>query len=192
MKLLNFAVIKLLLFLIVGILCGYFFNIQPSIVFVVTSCLIILLFGFYIYYKRKYSTAGKFGVLAFISIFFIGVFTQTIHKKNNHLNHYSKFVADEEIANVCFKVHKQLNSSEYVDRYEVNVTKVDDKSVSGKVILNVNRDTIKKHLQVDAVYFTRSTFKKPNPPLNPGQFNYTDYLKRQHIYHQLYLNQHEL
>src|SRR5690606_41832653 len=92
-------------------------------VFSIITFLILLLSGLYIYYRTKYSTAGIFGVFAFITTFFIGVFTQTIHQKNNHLNHYSKFVADEEIANICFKVHKQLNSSDYFRSEERRVGK---------------------------------------------------------------------
>ena len=133
-----------------------------------------------------------FGVFAFITTFFVGVLIQTIHQKNNHLNHYSKFIANEEMANIGFKIFKQLNSSDYYDRYEVNIIKVDNKKGSGKVILNVNRDSVHGNLYTDEVYFTRATFKKTGKPLNPGQFNYKKYLKKQHVYHQLYLKHHEL
>src|SRR5690606_4076669 len=192
MKLLNFTVIKLLLSLIVGILFGYYINIPLNTVFSITAFFLLLLFGLYIYYKTKYSTAVIFGVFAFITTFFIGVFIQKIHQKNNHLNHYTKFVADEEVANICFKVLKQLNSSEFLDRYEANIIKIDDKKVSGKVILNVNRDSVHGNLHTDEVYLTRASFKKPGKSLNPGQFNYKNYLKKQHIFHQLYLKRHEL
>lgn len=192
MRLLNFIVAKLLLLLIAGILFGYYFNIPLKTVFSIVTFLIILLFGLYIYYKLKYSTGAIFGVFAFITTFFIGVFIQTIHQKNNHPHHYTKFIADDEIVNIGFKVFKQLNSSEYYDRYEVNVIKVDNKKVSGRVILNVNRDSLYKNLYTDGVYITQSTFRKPGKPLNPGQFNYKSYLKKQHIYHQLYLKHHEL
>lgn len=192
MKLLNSNIIKLLLFLIAGILSGYYFNFPLKTVFLFIIFSILLLSGLYIYYKPKYSTAGIFGVFAFMTTFFIGIFTQTIHQKNNHLNHYTKFIADEESAYIYFKVHKQLNSGEYFDRYEVNIVKVDGKTVSGKVILNINRETIQNDLCIDEVYIANSTFIKPEVSLNPGQFNYKNYLKKQHIYHQLYLKQHEL
>lgn len=191
MRLLNFTIIKLLIFLILGILFASNFNIGWQFSLNISIFFIIILFGTYKYFDKKYLKTELFGVLAFITIFCIGILTQKFHQKSNHFNHYSNQNITKHVL-LQFKIQKKLNSGQYYNRYEVNILNIDNTKTSGKVILNVNKDSLSKVLNIDEVYASKAIFQELNAPLNPNQFHYKNYLKNKHIYHQLYLKSNEL
>lgn len=191
MRLLNFTTIKLLLFLILGIFFGYYFNIDWKSILGITITLLIVLFGLYNHFDKKHSKNAFFGIIAFITTFCIGILTQTFHQKNNHLNHYSNLDIDKEVT-LQLKIHKYLNTGQYYDRYEVDILDIDNHMSSGRVILNINKDSLHEILNIDEVYTSKSLLREILPPLNPNQFHYKNYLKKKHIYHQLYIKPTEL
>lgn len=191
MRLLNFTIIKLLTFLILGILFGFNFNIEWKLSLGISLALITFLFGFYKYFDKKYLKTELFGFFTFVTTFCIGILIQTFHQKSNHLNHYSNLDIDKEVS-LQFKIYKHLNTGYYYDRYEVNILSINNNEVSGRVILNVNKDSFPKELNIDDAYASKAFLKKVLSPLNPNQFDYKNYLKKKGIYHQLYLKPAEL
>ena len=191
MRLLNFTTIKLLIFLTLGILFSSNFNIGWKPILIISILLILILFGVYRYFEKNYTKSHLFGIIAFITTFFIGVLTQTFHQKRNHLNHYSKFNTIEDVS-LEFKIHKRLNTGDYYDRYEIDILNINQHKSSGRVLLNINIDSVHEVLNIDDVFACKTTLRSINEPLNPHQFNYKKYLNRNHIYHQLYLKPDEL
>jgi competence protein ComEC len=194
MKLLNFTIIKLTICLVIGILIGYFYNIPLHFILYVLSSLIIVLTTSYFFSKKQFIKTIWFGLFAFLTMCFIGVLTAQLHNKKNYSNHYSKFISsqNDSIKTITFRIRDVLKPSQFYDKYIIDVLKEDEIYVSGKSILNVEKDSLKKALSVDDVFITKTIFRDVIPPLNPSQFNYKNYLEKQYIYHQLFIENNAL
>jgi len=69
---------------------------------------------------------------------------------------------------------------------------INDQKVTGKLLLNVQKDSTFTSLKVDDLVTTKTVFKDLISPLNPHQFDYKSYLKKQYIYHQLFSENNKL
>ncbi|MEM8847665.1 MAG: ComEC/Rec2 family competence protein [Bacteroidota bacterium] len=65
------------------------------------------------------------------------------------------------------------------------VNSFENKRCTGKLILNISSDSLSKPFQIDDEFILLSQLEDIQSPLNPNQFNYKDYLKKQGIHHQL-------
>ncbi len=135
-----------------------------------------------------------FGILTYLTFISVGILTVSIHNPKNQFNHYTNQFnkeTDSDIA-IIFTVKEILKSGNYHDKYVVEFRKMNEKKVTGKSLLNIQKDSTNKPLNVDNLVFAKTSIKDLIPPLNPDQFNYKDYLKKQHIYHQLFVKKNEL
>jgi len=189
MKLLNFAIIKLTICLIIGILIGYFFAWPFRWSLYVTITLLILLFLSFIIAKRQFLKTIWFGLLAFIIMIFIGILTINIHNEKNFSNHYTHFTSENDsLKTITFRVKEVLKSNIYYDKYIIDILEIDDLSVRGNSLLNIQKDSTKTPLKVDDILITKTVLKDILPPLNPNQFDYKKFLEKKYIYHQLFTN----
>lgn len=189
MKLLNFSIIKLTISLIIGICIVHFIHIPLWVITLVCTALVVVLFIAYFISKKKKQRSVWFQIIAVATMITIGSLVYHLHDQTRFSNHYSHFILDENNTenHITFRVREQLKSTQYQDKYVVDILKFGDKQVSGKVLLNVDKDSTKHQLKVDDILITTSAFETVKKPLNPNQFDYNAYLKRQYIYHQIYV-----
>ena len=189
MKLLEFTIIKLSICLIIGIFIAGFIAIPLDYILYISTFLLPVLFVSLIISRNQFIKNNWFGSLAFLTTISIGILIVNLHNEKNFESHYTKFTSYENNTNtIVFKIREILKSSLYHDKYVVDILKIEDDFVSGKLLLNIEKDSIKKNLNVDDEYQVKTTFSEINTPLNPHQFNYKNYLKKQYIYHQIYIN----
>ena len=194
MQFLRFTVAKLTVSLILGILVGNYFSISTYIAINLSLFLCLFLAISYWFNKKRLKKTILFGTLSFATFFFIGILTSTLHNQENHLQHYTKHI-DLDLNNdvtITFKIREVLKSGNYHTKYVVNFKSIDGKPVTGKSLLNIQKDSTKTPLKVDDVVLTKTGLQDLAPPLNPNQFDYKAYLKKQHIYHQLFSTTDEL
>lgn len=194
MKLFNFPIIKLTICLILGVLIGYLYPIPFECNAYLLSFLLIILTVSYIIARKQFIKTIWFGIIAFMTMISLGIWTVTIHNQKNYSNHYTHFISAENdsLKTITFRIKEVLKPNNHYNKYIIDVLRTEGFPVSGKSILNIPKDTPKNTLRVDAVFMTKTIFNEVNPPLNPGQFNYKNYLKKQYIYHQLYATRDEL
>ncbi len=194
MKLLNFAIIKLTLCLIIGILIGYLFPISLKTAFSISGLLTLLLVAVFFVLKQSISRSYWFGAFAFLCMISFGLLNTSLHDDKQFSNHYTNVLTfqDSTNATITFRVREILKPSNYHNKYVIDVLKIDSKNLIGKTLLNVDKDSTQQLLKVDAIFIARTEFEELFSPLNPDQFNYRAYLKKQHIYHQLYITNSEL
>ncbi|WP_417442947.1 ComEC/Rec2 family competence protein [Joostella sp.] len=189
MKTLKYPILKLLIFLLLGIYSGYTFEIELQYTLYLLSSFIIvsLLFS----YHKKIATSTIYSLLLLATVFLIGVLNATIHSNQNPEHYSKKYQLGDSI---FLKISKQLKHSDYYYKYEANVYRINNKKSNGNIILNLVRDSIsEKNLpKTDFEYSTNTLLKEVNAPLNPHQFDYKKYLATQQIYHQLTTKSHEL
>jgi competence protein ComEC len=187
MKVLRFPLARITIGFLAGIVLGYYFSPNPHLVF--SSLFLALLAFVVIYYISRYKILNPiyFGLATYFLAFGIGTSTQIIHtdffQENNYIHHKTVF---EKPHLVSVTVREKLRSSSYNDRYIVLVNQIDNTKNTGKILLNVRKDSsnhpfeIGTHLQINGVLY------QSGPAKNPNQFDYGKYLERKQIYAQLY------
>ncbi|MGB5420488.1 DUF4131 domain-containing protein, partial [Algibacter sp.] len=143
MKLLNFAIIKLTICLIIGILIGYLCKISINVSIASTVFLLCNLFVFYLIARKQFIKTIWFGVLTFLVMISIGVLTSVLHNQKNFSNHYSQVISAEAdtLKTITFRIREVLKPSNYYDKYVVDILEIDDNKVSGKTLLNIQKDS---------------------------------------------------
>ncbi|MBR9853804.1 MAG: ComEC family competence protein [Algicola sp.] len=86
------------------------------------------------------------------------------------------------------KVREVLKPNPFSHRYVVQVVASDDNTSIKKILINLSSDSIVERLMVDDEFLTHAKFQPITPPLNPHQFDYRDYLKKQGITYQIRTN----
>ncbi|MGB1308638.1 MAG: ComEC/Rec2 family competence protein [Oceanihabitans sp.] len=188
MKIANFNIIKLTLFLCVGILIAYFFKISLNTsLYLSFSCFVLLALTL-VLSKNKFKRNIWFGVFAFLLTVSIGILTTNFNDEKLFKNHYTNYKSlDQDRSNlIAFQVYEVLKAGNYHDKYIIKILRINNKNVSGKALLNITKDSTFAKLQVDDVLVTVNTFQEVSKALNLNQFNYKAYLQKRYIYQQVY------
>ena len=193
MKVLQFPLARITIGFVAGILVAYYFKPAVSFVF---SGLFTAGFVFIVAYflsKRDSVRAMYFGIATYFLAFNIGTSTQIIHtdsfQESNYIHQEAIF---EKPHTVSITIREKLRSSVYNDRYIVLVNQIDGTTNTGRILLNVRKDSLNQpfeigtHLQINANLYENS------PAKNPNQFDYSKYLESKQIYAQMYADASEM
>lgn len=191
MKLQKYIPAHLCTFLILGVLTGFYFKISTQLLTILLIASFSILSVVYFSLKNKFKSFYFFTAIAFVVFFLIGIATITFQKGENHKNHYSKIKNVQE-KSIIIKIIAVLKSNDYYEKYEAEILEINQKKYSGKILLNVRKDSLQRQFNIDEKLLTITNFKEISPPKNPNQFNYKRYLEKQNIYHQLTINSNEL
>jgi competence protein ComEC len=193
MKVLQFPLARITIGFVTGILVAYYFKPAVSFVF---SGLFTAGFVFIIAYflsKRDSVNSFYFGIATYFLAFNIGTSTQIIHTDSfQSTNYIHKKAIFDEPHSVSVTIREKLRSSSFNDRYIVLVNAIDNETNTGRILLNVRKDSldhpfeIGTHLQINASLYENSPIK------NPNQFDYGKYLESKQIYAQIYADASEM
>ncbi|MBR9844976.1 MAG: ComEC/Rec2 family competence protein [Algicola sp.] len=188
MKSLNFIIIKLTACLTSGISCTHFFKFSLYHVFYLCIGLLAILFLANHIAKRQLRKTIWFGLIAYASMFALGALTYTTHNQKNAPQHYTnkEHLFPTGSNDITCVIKERMKPTKYYEKYSVQLRKVNEQIVQGRVLLNIKKTDSSKIYHVDDVLFIHSEFQDVRNPRNPNQFNYKDYLEKQYIYHQLF------
>lgn len=188
MKALNFVIIKLTCCLIIGIVLSHHLNLELRPILYVLFSLFISLIITYIIASRQFKKTIWFGVFVYLTATSLGSLSYVLHDQSNLSYHYTRQISSEDGQNLMLtiKIRQRLKPSLYHDKYIVQLLKTDNTSVNGKLLLNVLKDSLIPDFKVDDILMLSSKLSDINKPLNPNQFNYNAYLKKQYIFHQIH------
>ena len=184
---LKFVPVQFTFFLVVGILIGSYYNFQPIQLATIIGFLIPVLAFVYFYANKQFQPSLTFTWVVFIIFFFIGVGSVTYKNQLNIKDHYSKSLEFNinKPALISFKILKILKPNKYYNKYEVVVDQLNSKKTTGKVLVNIQSESIENKLEVDDNLVVKTQFSTIKEPLNPYVFNYKRYLQNQQIHHQI-------
>lgn len=187
MKVLQFPLARITISFILGIL--YVFYLQTNL-FLIFGLLIVavIIFGIsYILPKNILQNTIYFGLATYFLSFCIGALTQITHtdfyQKNNYI-HYSPIFKKPQL--IALTIKEKLTSTAYNDRYIAEINHIGTKKITGKIILNITKDSPKLFLDSGTSLFVFDKLYKNKTPNNPDQFDYGNYLAQKQIYAQLY------
>lgn len=184
MKVLDFPLTKITISFIIGIIISYYF--QPEILIVIialTVTIFLFLIAFFSYKKNKVF----FGILSCFFSFFIGIITLLFHTESLQKTNYTHFEkAFEKPQFITLTLSEKLKSNDYNDRYIASFNQIGEKSCSGKIIINIQKDKTPNLLIIGNIIRLKTILQHNNSPKNPNQFDYSQYLKDKQIYAQIY------
>jgi len=182
---LNYLPVHFSLFLIVGIVFGHFFDIPLTLIFLAT--ILSFLFLIYFNFKANNSFNSPIFFVIFTGILFlnIGIFSIRIQKPPYQDNHYSNHLT--KVNQTIFRISKILKPNKFYLRFEAEIIQINDVNTQGRILVNINNNSLKKTIKIDDILFSTNEFKEIRKALNPYEFDYKNYLKNQQIHHQLIL-----
>jgi len=193
MKVLQFPLTRITLGFLAGILVAYYFKPNSPLVF---TFLFVAFFTFSVVYlisKNKVLNPIYFGFLTYFLSFGIGATDQIIHtnsfQKSNYI--HSKAIFDKPHL-VSVTIREKLRSSSFNDRYIVLVNQVDHSVNTGRILLNIRKDSLNHPLEIGTHLQISGNLYQSGPLKNPNQFDYGKYLESKKIYAQMYADVSEI
>jgi len=184
-KLLGYLPFHFLLFLIAGICCQFYTD-YWNYGIVISSCILIFL-SLTAYLQRK---TLFFVFITWITFFLTGMILVYENDTTNHTNYFQKHVKNTSKA--ILAIEKVLKPGNYHHKYVAGVIQVDGKKTIGHVLLNIEKDSTRLLFNTGDLLFLKNKFEDIKTSLNPHQFNYKHYLKKQGINQQVYATHQEI
>ena len=186
MKFINFAVVKFSVCLTLGILTAHFFPF-PSVSFLEIILPIIIMLGLFWWFTRNaLQPTVFFGIITYICFFALGYFNYQERLPSHNSSHYSNIFSEKEPSEIFqLKISEILKPDTYNRKYLATVKAVNQVSSEGILLLSIVKDSFYENLKIDQVLVVSA---KPIPikkPQNPGQFDYSKYMKTLGVYDQI-------
>lgn len=186
MKPLNFIVIKVTLCLTIGILVSHLLSITLAHTLLLFSITFIVFTITYVIANRQHHKTIWFSLTAYLLMISLGMLTHMLHNPKHSKTHYSRNIQMNNRSLLNFRIQERLKPSQYHDKYIVDLIKINNQSITGTLILNIEKDSLRLPFSIDDILVSYSNLESINRPLNPYQFNYKAYLEKQYIYHQVF------
>lgn len=189
MKVFDFPLAKITFSFIFGIVAAYYWT--PPITISVLYLFVGLLFltFFHLFSKKNKKLNIFFGLSTYYISFFIGIITLSINtdslQKSNYI-HYKNAFESPHFINIT--IREKLKGNNYNYQYIGLINHIDNKYYSGRIIVNVTKDSTKNSLVVGNRIRVKTILQHNNLPKNPNQFDYGKYLANKQIYAQIYIS----
>jgi competence protein ComEC len=162
----------------------------PTIAFGFCVCAILFAFLF-LKNQRKLMPSIGFGMATYFLSVSLGMLTFYVHLDCNYNNHYSNqnLSATNTINGI---IQSDVKPNARYAKYFLNIQSVNQKNASGRLLLYVAK-TANIALPIGTEVELRATTLYPIPKAyNPYQFDYANYLEKQNIWHQVYLQKNDI
>lgn len=188
------GILKLMPAFLAGLFPALYFDMDadPVLPLFPLLCSLIIFFHVVIKPKSRYRLRWITGLLMHLSVFLYALLLASIKKEISHAGHFSGL--DSAGAFICIVNEEPLLKGNNF-RFEVSMKEVlrNDSvfRVNGRCLVYLKRDTMPAPRYGDILLF-RSIPVRVKPPANPGQFDFSRWLKNREIYHQVFIKPEQL
>ncbi|WP_029037782.1 ComEC/Rec2 family competence protein [Salinimicrobium xinjiangense] len=184
----NTAVIRISLVLLIGIISGFRLELPLKIAFLSLLAGLILFFISFIRAKKLIFPDAFFGSSTFLLFFLLGIFSTSLHLPKNQPNHYLNKVSSEPQL-LKLRVKESLKSDLYNHKFVAEVLLAGQQQTHGKILLLQPKDSLRSPFLEGQKIIIAATPEAIPSPLNPHQFDYSQFMARKDIYRQVNLRQ---
>lgn len=189
MKILQFPLMKITIWFVLGIVFSSYFNPNPATTFIFIGLFFVAFIITLYLSKKDFIQKVYFGIATYLLFFLIGCFTHVIHNEFYNETNYVHLIKNEtDYHSVELVLREKLKGNEKVDKYIGLVKKVDNKNCSGRILVQIHDAHEDSRIQIGSniqIYGKCILNKKS---LNPNQFDYGKYLNNKSIFSQIYTN----
>ena len=193
MKVLDFPLAKITIAFILGVIASYYLHFSVYVIVISVSVSFIAFCANFFWSLKHSKKSILFRSLSYILSFCIGALTLLCHTESLQKSNYTHCkIAFKNPQSVVLILREKLKSNDYSDRYIGLVKTISGKSYSGKIIINIQKDSIKNHLIIGNRLKIQTILQQNKPSKNPNQFDYGKYLANRQIYAQIYCQKKEI
>lgn len=193
MKVLDFPLIKITIAFILGVIVSYYFPFSIFKTAISGSISFVIFCGAFLWNLQNNKKTLLFGISSYILSFSIGVLTLLSHTESLQKSNYTHCQpAFKEAQSVTVLLREKLKSNDYSDRYIGHIKTISGKAYSGKVIVNIQKDSSQNTLLIGNSIKLKTVLQQNKPSKNPNQFDYAKYLADKQIYAQIYCQKKEI
>lgn len=193
MKVLQFPLARITICFVLGILCVYYLKIQPELVLELSLFSVFIFSVCFFWVKNKFRATLTFGLTVYLLSFAIGMTTQIVHTDLYQKTNYThQNIVFEKPQTLTLTIREKLKSTAFSDRYIALINTINASKYSGKILLNIRKDSINHPFEIGIQMQIKSLLYKNTSPKNPNQFDYGKYLENKQIYAQAYVSADEI
>ncbi len=177
-----------------GILLGFWLSLPATVVWP-WALLLLPVFIFSFVRAGKLFLQDLFFGMSVLAIFlYFGILAATLNLPHNKPAHYINHLPEntKSPSLIIAQVTEKLKPGAFQDKYILQAQELNGNFVTGKILLNITRDTEIYNLEVGEKMVLAGDLKNINTPLNPYQFNYSEYMENLGVLRQLNLRPQEL
>jgi len=190
LKVFKFPLLTITISFAIGIIAEYYLQWNFSIL--VISLLISLGIFSFLFWKSKKTLLQNsfFGIATYLLAFILGMISFYIHSDLNSKHHYSK-KSFEETNSIRAIVSTTLKPNEKYNKYFITLSHFNDSIASGQLLLYVPKSNLENLHSGDEIWLNAAVYPVPKA-FNPYQFDYSKYLEKQNVFHQIYTNENQI
>ncbi len=188
MNVMHFPLAKISISFIIGLLLAYYLQIPYNSSLLLFGILFIFLFSVFRFSKNKI----YFGYAVIACSISLGFWITALHHQPNSSDHYWHSIEENTSYTTEICIKERLKNNAYNDRFVAEIQRINGIKKSGKIIVNVRKDSLSSSLEIGSMIVTTAEFHLNKAPKNPNQFDYSRYLARQQIYAQMYTDASEI
>lgn len=169
--------------LIAGIITGYYLQPSPITTYILTAVSVLLFITTYYKSNKDFIQKPYFTISTWLLAFVTGLLCFSLHYDLNKPSHYTQHINNENTA-IEGVISERLKPNDYSQKYFLKVRSVNNHPATGKILVTL---PLKKSLHVgDKITFSNNLVPIAKP-LNPYQFDYSEYMAKQNVFHQTQL-----
>lgn len=193
MKVLDFPLAKITISFLFGILVSYYCLPSIQVSFISLGiCAVLFCISFFLSKKNKKNNL-IFGISSAFISFSTGISVLLIHTDTfDKTNYTHSKTAFEKPQFITFTLREKLKSNDYNDRYVGLINTINNKIYSGKIIVNIQKDSTQNPLIIGNIIKVKTALQRTSSSKNPNQFDYAKYLADKQIYAQVYCKKSEI
>ncbi len=187
MKAFRFPIISITLFFATGILAGYHLFLPIDLPYLLSGIASISVITTYLVAKKQLIPKPWFGIATLLFSFSMGMLAQYLHYPPSQKLHYTHQLNTGETPVLKTVVSERLKPNDFSQKYYFEVLSTNGQPATGKLLVTVPKDSVNKLLVPGDAYFITGNLKPIPPALNPYQFDYSTYMEKQGVFHQVRL-----
>jgi competence protein ComEC len=190
LKVFKFPLLTITISFAIGIIAEYY--LQWSLTTLIVSLFLCLGIFCFLFWRSKKVLLQKisFGLTTYLLAFILGMMSFYIHSDLNSKNHYTK-KSFEETNSIRAIVSTTLKPNEKYNKYFATLSHFNDSIASGKILLYVPKTNYETLHCGDEIWLNSTIYPVPKA-FNPYQFDYSKYLEKQNVFHQIYTRENQI
>lgn len=178
--------------MVLGVILGFYLKLPVNSLLVPGIILTITFIFLYLRSGRLFMQDIFLGISVYLMFIFFGISAVSLQDPENKPSHYINLANEDKHSVLVGSISEKLKPGHFQDKFLLNLEQIDGKPATGKLLLNISRDSILFPLEVGQKLAIAGDLKPINAPLNPYQFDYRKHMEKLGVYRQLNVSPEEI
>ncbi|UZO81288.1 ComEC family competence protein [Aquimarina sp. ERC-38] len=184
-QIINIPLVWITVSLIIGISLQYHLQLSPTILCILVGSTLGVLLGCWWYTKRAFVTTLYFKISVTYLFIGIGLLLYTYHHPLRNKLHYTNLLTHSDsgdLKTVYFRLKERYKPSDFYQKFKVSVLRIGTYPTTGDALLQIPINDDASSFLIGDEFIANLQVKSLPKALNPGQFDYGQFLKNKNMY----------